>query len=207
MNLDGDMKQKKADSDERLYKFYKKLDRSLFINNEYKTFAGMDSALPIGYGQTISQPSLVYNMTRSLEVDNSHSVLEIGTGSGYQTALLAEFAGIVYTVDRIAELSLSAQKTLASLGMNNIKFRIGDGSFGWPEYAPFDRIMVTAAAAELPAPLAEQLKPGGRMIIPVGIPGLQTLTLFTKGRDGVIKREPLSEVVFVELKGRYGFKA
>jgi protein-L-isoaspartate(D-aspartate) O-methyltransferase len=205
MNSNDDIKLDKANKDATLYLFYKNLDRSLFINNEYKMLAGKDRALPIGYDQTISQPSLVYEMTRSLDVDINHTVLEIGTGSGYQTALLAEFAGMVYTVERIEELSLSARKTLDRLGMKNIRFKIDDGSIGWPEYAPYDRIMVTAAASDLPLHLVEQLKPTGRMIIPIGIPGYQILTLITKDQDGIIERKPLSEVTFVELKGQYGF--
>ena len=207
MNSNDDIKLEKAKKDAILYLFYKNLDRSLFINNEYKMFAGKDRALPIGYDQTISQPSLVYEMTRSLDVDINHTVLEIGTGSGYQTALLAEFAGMVYTVERIRELSLSARKALTGLGMKNIRFKIDDGSIGWPEYAPYDRIMVTAAASDLPMPLVEQLKPNGRMLIPIGIPGFQILTLITKDQDSTFERKPLSEVTFVELKGQYGFKS
>lgn len=195
----------KANRDAILYQFYKELDRSLFINNKYKAYAGIDRPLPIGHQQTISQPSLVFEMTRRLDVDINHKVLEIGTGSGYQTALLAQFAGTVYTVERIPELSQGARKALARLGMKNISFKIGDGSEGWQEYAPFDRIMVTAAAADLPPPLAEQLIAGGRMIIPIGRPGCQALTLVTKDRDGIIDRKPLSEVAFVEFKGQYGW--
>jgi protein-L-isoaspartate(D-aspartate) O-methyltransferase len=196
---------KKANKDEALFLSFKNLDRSLFIHNEYKMHAGINRPLPIGYDQTISQPSLVYEMTRSLDVDINHTVLEIGTGSGYQTALIAKFAKMVYTVERISELSLSAQKTLAGLGIKNIKFLIGDGSLGWPEYAPYDRIMITAAAADLPMLLVDQLKPNGRMLVPVGMPGYQVLTLVTKDQDGVIDQEALSEVAFVEFKGQYGW--
>lgn len=206
MNFNDDLKLEKEKKDALLYLFYKNLDRSLFIHNEYKTHASINRPLPIGHDQTISQPSLVYEMTRQLDVDINHTVLEIGTGSGYQTALLAEFAEMVYTVELIPELSLSAQKTLAGLGMKNIKFRVGDGSIGWPEHAPYDRIMVTAAASDLPMHLVEQLKPNGRMIIPIGRPGYQILTLITKDQDGAYKREQLSEVAFVEFKGEYGWR-
>lgn len=189
----------------RLYDFYINLDRSFFIDGEYKHFAHCDSALPIGHEQTISQPTLVYRMTEELKLSNKLTVLEIGTGSGYQTVFLAEFAGFVYTVERIEELSLKAQARIEKLGYKNVKFKIGDGSEGWEEYAPYDRIIVTAASAKVPEPLIEQLKPLGRMIIPVGRRGLQDLLLIKKKRDGSIEKESLGEVVFVELRGRYGW--
>ena len=185
--------------------FFNKLDRSLFIDNEYKDMAGLDRPLPIGFGQTISQPSLVLEMTLQLEVDNSCRVLEIGTGSGYQTAFLAEFAGTVYTVERIAALSKSAKKKLDAQGYGNIHYRIGDGSEGWEENKPYDRVIATAAAGTVPDKLLEQLKPGGTAIVPVGSRGCQDLLKIRKEADGVVKTAVLSKVTFVEMKGQYGW--
>lgn len=144
-------------------------------------------------------------MTCALEPQPGDLILEIGTGSGYQTALLAKFAGEVFTVERIAELAVRAQARLDQLGFTNIQYRLGDGSLGWAEHAPYDKIMVTAAAAAIPQELTDQLKPGGRMIIPVGSPGLQDLLLVTRNEGGRVISRTLERVVFVELKGRYGW--
>ena len=190
---------------EALWSYFHQLDRSFFLEDEYKPLAGVNGALPIGYGQTISQPSLVVDMTRILDVGPECSVLEIGTGSGYQTALLARFARIVCTVERIPELSVAAQARLDQLGFANILFKIGDGSFGWAEHAPYDRIMVTAAAAKVPDELCTQLKPGGRMVIPVGPPAWQELYLVTKDQQGKMHMQPIEDVRFVELRGKYGW--
>ncbi|MCX7747599.1 MAG: protein-L-isoaspartate(D-aspartate) O-methyltransferase [Clostridia bacterium] len=190
-----------------LYHFFKNLDRSQFIDNDYKKYADYDEALPIGFEQTISQPSLVYGMTQKLDLGKDLKVLEIGTGSGYQTAFLAEFAGQVYTVEKIDELSLKAQERLHKLGYNNIHFKVGNGSEGWKENAPYDRIMVTAAAGKIPDPLVEQLKPGGKMIVPVGEKGRQELLAIQKDDQGRVNKKSLGEVVFVELKGEYGWKS
>lgn len=189
-----------------LYDFFQSLDRSLFMNNEYKEYADYDSPFPIGFEQTISQPTLVYNMTNWLELHKEAKVLEIGTGSGYQTAFLAEFGGRVYTVERIAELSQKAMKRLGSLGYKNIEFKVGDGSEGWREFAPYDRIMVTAAAGQVPQPLVEQLKPGGIMVIPAGRKRMQELLLIRKDEEGKVTEESLGPVTFVELKGEFGWK-
>lgn len=189
----------------KLYEFFQKLDRSIFIDGEYKVYADCDTALPIGYGQTISQPTLVYMMTAQLALSKEHKVLEIGTGSGYQTAFLAEFAGEVYTVELIEELSKSAQERLKKLGYDNIKFKIGDGSAGWIEFAPYDRIIVTAAAGRIPDKLLGQLDKGGRMIVPVGQRGMQQLLLLCKDENGTVRKEHIEDVVFVEFKGEYGW--
>lgn len=189
-----------------LYDFFNKLDRSVFIDNEYKEYAHCDNALPIGYKQTISQPTLVYEMTQRLKLEKGLKVLEIGTGSGYQTAFLAEFGGTIYTVERIEELSQNAQKRLEKLGYKNIKFKVGNGSEGWKEFAPFDRIIVTAAAGKVPQPLVEQLKHGGIMIIPTGEKGSQELLLISKDANGNIQSKSLGAVTFVELKGEYGWR-
>lgn len=191
---------------EELLKFFKGLDRAYFIpEGPSKALAGLDHALPIGYGQTISQPSLVVEMTWHLAPEPDSKVLEIGTGSGYQTAFLAAFAREVYTIERIEALGAPARKRLEAMGYDNIHYRIGDGSGGWPEAAPFDRIMVTAAAGRIPEELVEQLAAGGRMILPVGSPGDQSLVLIQKDELGVVSRREITKVVFVELVGKYGF--
>jgi protein-L-isoaspartate(D-aspartate) O-methyltransferase len=188
-----------------LYAYYEQLDRSLFLDEDYKALASVDGPLPIGYGQTISQPSLVVEMTRLLDPDENCSVLEIGTGSGYQTALLARFSHHVYTVEIIPELSDQARSRLDQLGFTNITYRISDGSAGWLDHAPYDRIMVTAAAGKIPDELVGQLTPGGRMIIPVGPPSWQELLLITKGTDGEVQAARIESVRFVELRGKYGW--
>ncbi len=185
--------------------FYEKLDRGYFIDNEYKDLAGLDQPLPIGYEQTISQPSLVLEMTEFLEIQKDSKVLEIGTGSGYQTALLAEFSECVYTIERIEKLSQSAKKKLDRLGYKNIYYKIGDGSLGWIEHSPYDRIICTAAAQNIPAELVGQLACGGRMLIPVGPTEFQELMLIKKDGQGKVFAEPLLMVRFVEMKGKYGW--
>lgn len=185
--------------------FAKKLDRSFFIDNEFKKYAGFDKALPIGHGQTISQPSLVWKMTSLLDLGKNSKVLEIGTGSGYQTALLAKFSGSVFTVERIEEFSVKAKKRLEKLGLINVQYKVGDGSEGWAENAPYDRIMVTAAARKVPSELIDQLKVGGKMLIPVGPKHIQKLQLITKDQKGKVDVESQDMVSFVELKGKYGW--
>lgn len=189
-------------NEERITKFYEELDRSYFIE-EYKEHAHLDRPLPIGHGQTISQPSLVLEMTILLDVKDKHRVLEIGTGSGYQTALLSKAAGKVYTVERIQEHHESAQKRLGEAGYANIEYKLGDGSQGWAEHAPYDRIMVTAAARTLPQALVDQLAPEGKMIIPVGDEFMQELLLVQKTKDGELTKELLNYVRFVDLIGDY----
>lgn len=185
--------------DEKLLQFFSSLDRSRFVDEPYKALSSLDHPLPIGYGQTISQPSLVAYMTEQLELDKTHTVLEIGTGSGYQSAFLAEFSGEVYTVERIGELSKKAEERLSSLGYRNIHYRVADGNLGWPEHAPFDRIMVTAAPKDIPKSLLDQLAPEGIMIIPVGPQGWQELLNVTKDRHGSVSERKLLDVAFVEL--------
>ncbi|UCC50028.1 MAG: protein-L-isoaspartate(D-aspartate) O-methyltransferase [Gemmatimonadota bacterium] len=151
------------------------VERHLFVPADHRHLAYEDSALPIGSGQSISQPYMVAAMTEALELRPENRVLEVGTGSGYQTAVLAELVSQVYTIERLPELSIQAQALLKSLGYKNIEFRIGDGSKGWPEVAPFDAILVTAAAAQVPQPLLDQLAEGGCFVIPVGGPPDQDL--------------------------------
>ncbi len=184
---------------------FRKLDRALFLDSEYKEYAALDRPLPIGMGQTISQPSLVLEMTALLQPDESCRVLEIGTGSGYQTALLALAAGEVYTVERIPELSVKAQNRLNSIGLMNVHFHVGDGSEGWLEFAPYDRVIVTAGAGIMPETLIGQLKPGGIAVAPVGPKGVQQLLRITKDEDANVNTESMGAVTFVELMGRYGW--
>ncbi|MBN1892677.1 MAG: protein-L-isoaspartate(D-aspartate) O-methyltransferase [Clostridiales bacterium] len=191
---------------QELVEFYRSLDRSRFLSNAMKPFARVDGPLPIGHDQTISQPALVLEMTDLLELTSRCRVLEIGTGSGYQTAFLAQFSREVYTVERIPELAEMAQTRLLQLGYRNIFYRIGDGSAGWPEHAPFDRIIVTAAAGKTPGDLIRQLARNGIMIVPVGPPGLQRLTRITRDKNGTLRYDDLLGVAFVELKGKYGWR-
>jgi len=191
--------------DQEIIDFAGSLDRAFFIDNENKVLAGINEPLPIGYGQTISQPSLVVEMTQLLAPGKDRTVLEIGTGSGYQTAILAQFSKHVYTVERIPELGQSARTKLDALGYTNISYRIGDGSYGWSEHAPYDRIIVTAAAGEMPEELLDQLKEKGVMLIPVGPRGLQQLMYVKKNPDGEIRIQSVEYVRFVELKGKYGW--
>jgi protein-L-isoaspartate(D-aspartate) O-methyltransferase len=190
---------------QELETFFRSLDRSFFIEDDMKKYADLDEPLPIGFGQTISQPSLVLEMTRLLAPEKDSKVLEIGTGSGFQTAILAKMSGQVFTVERIMELMEKAKKRLEALNFTNIHYKVGDGSVGWEEHAPYDRIMVTAAANVLPDDLMDQLANGGRMVIPVGPPHLQELQLITKTDDGDMDVETMGMVRFVELKGQYGW--
>lgn len=194
-------------NDQEIIDFAGKLDRSFFIDNENKVLAGINEPLPIGCGQTISQPSLVVEMSQLLTPGKDRTVLEIGTGSGYQTAILAHFSKHVYTVERIPELGQSARTKLEALGYNNISYRIGDGSDGWSEHAPYDRIIVTAAAERMPQELLDQLKQNGIMVIPIGPRGLQQLMFVKKSPDGEIRTQSVEYVRFVEMKGKYGWSS
>jgi len=185
--------------DQRVLDAIAVVPRETFVPAEYRHWAHLDEPLPIGAGQTISQPYIVALMTQALEVDPADRVLEIGTGSGYQTAILAELAGEVYSVERIAWLARLAQERLNALGYRNVHVRVGDGHLGWPEHAPYDRIMVTAAAAFIPSALIDQLAEGGRMVIPVGrAQGVQNLYLVQK-MDGRTSERNLGAVRFVPL--------
>lgn len=196
---------KQEEYNEKIIEYFNQLDRAFFIDNEYSKLAHYDRPLPIGYEQTISQPSLVLEMTLQLELNKKHKVLEIGTGSGYQTALLAQFSDEVFTIERIAELSQTAFHKLTTMGFRNIRFKIGDGSEGWKEFSPFDRIIITAAASRIPAELTNQLDLNGKMIVPVGEKDRQKLIVIQKDNNGRVKKESLGIVKFVEFKGKYGW--
>jgi len=183
--------------DARVLEAMKKVPRHMFVSREMIPYAYSDEPLPIGRGQTISQPYIVAYMTETLQLTGKERVLEVGTGSGYQAAILAEIAKEVYTIDILEELSLKAQRILSQLGYKNIYFKIGDGTLGWPEYAPYDGIIVTAAPSKVPEALQKQLGISGRMIIPVGST-FQELVLITRGKKK-FKKKKLLPVRFVPL--------
>jgi protein-L-isoaspartate(D-aspartate) O-methyltransferase len=178
--------------DPRVLAAMREVPRHRFVPPALLSRAYDDSPLPIGYGQTISQPFIVAYMTEALQIERSHRVLEIGTGSGYQAAVLGELAEVVYTIEIVPELARSAAETLKALGYTNVGVRAGDGYAGWPEHAPFDRIMLTAAPEQIPQPLIQQLAPRGRLIAPVGGQGAtQWLTILDKTTQGVTQRRTL----------------
>lgn len=183
--------------DPRVLAAMHRVPRHLFVPQELRHRAYDDEPLPIGEGQTISQPYIVAYMTEALALKGQERVLEVGTGSGYQTAVLAELALEIYTVELLDGLSARARSLLDSLGYANILFKVGDGALGWAEFSPYDAIIVTAAAAAVPAGLEDQLGKGGRMIIPVGT-GFQELVLLRRGRRG-FRRTGLLSVRFVPL--------
>ncbi len=175
--------------------------REAFVPTDLRAFAYDNRPLPIGDGQTISQPYVVALMTDLLDPAADHVVLEIGTGSGYQAAVLSRLVRRVYTVEAIAPLSELAAAHLQRLGYDNIEMRVADGYQGWPEHAPYDGIIVTAAAPHVPAPLLEQLRPGGRMVIPVNAGWAQDLVVVTKDAAGKVTQESVLPVAFVPLTG------
>jgi len=179
--------------------------REKFVSSEYIEAAYNDGPLSIGSGQTISQPYMVAMMTEALMLSNNDKVLEIGTGSGYQAAVLHEIAAHVFSVERIRSLAEHAGNVLASLGYTDIAIKVGDGTLGWPEESPFDAIIVTSGSPEVPEPLLRQLKDGGRMIIPVGSMSHQRLIRLTRTESNFNKEELLS-CVFVPLIGEHGWR-
>jgi len=183
----------------------RKVERHKFVSKEYMSAAYDDHPLPIGEGQTISQPYIVALMTEVLDPDGTKKVLEIGTGSGYQAAVLAELVQDVYTIEIIDVLGKRAEKTLSDLGYKNVKVKTGDGYKGWKEHGPYDAIIVTCASSHIPQPLKDQLAEGGRMVIPVGERYHQELILLTKEK-GMIKQKEIIPVVFVPMFGENGKK-
>ena len=186
--------------DERVITAMLKVERHRFVPEKYRHYAYSDSPVPIGHGQTISQPYIVALMTEILNLGSSDRVLEIGTGSGYQAAVLAEIVAEVYTIEIVEPLGRIAEQRLKELGYDNVKVMVGDGYLGWPEHAPFDRVIVTCAPTEIPPPLVEQLKEGGIMVIPVGGVGFQYLYKVRKYL-GTAQTEKVIPVSFVPLTG------
>jgi protein-L-isoaspartate(D-aspartate) O-methyltransferase len=196
---------KRGITDQRVIAAMLEIPRHIFVEEAMAAQAYSDGSLPIGEKQTISQPYIVARMTQMLELTGREKVLELGTGSGYQAAVLATLADRVCTVERIRPLALKARKALDSLGLLNVNLKIGDGTDGWEEEAPFDAILVTAGAPYVPECLIDQLAPGGRLVIPVGDRIDQQLVLVTKGRDGRIEKRESDGCRFVRLIGKNGW--
>ena len=197
--------EKRGIRDRRVLAALQTIPRHRFVPEHVRTQAYGDHALPIGASQTISQPYIVARMSELLTVKAEHSVLEIGTGSGYQTAVLARLARRVYSLERLADLARQAIQRIRELGYDNVKIQTFDGTVGWSDVAPFDRIMVTAGSPKVPAPLVEQLRVGGRLLIPEGDRSEQVLVVYRKLRRGV-RRTVNEPVTFVPLIGRYGWE-
>jgi protein-L-isoaspartate(D-aspartate) O-methyltransferase len=191
--------------DERILQAMVKVPRHQFVAPSYESHAYDDQPVPIGQGQTVSQPYIVAAMLESLSLTSSDKVLEIGTGSGYQTALLAELVAQVFSIERHASLAQAATDVLGRLAYGNVHVRLGDGSVGWPEEAPFEAIIVSAAVPQVPPSLIAQLKEGGRLIAPVGTPDVQELQLIRKVAGELLVR-PLDGCRFVPLLGKEGFR-
>ena len=187
--------------DDRVLRAMAKVPREEFVPVEVKPYAYLNRPLPIGFDKTISQPLIVAVMTDLLELQPDDVVLEVGTGLGYQTAVLAELAGKVYSVEIIEELAQGAVQRLKEQGYANIAVREGNGYFGWPEHAPFDKVIVTAAADLIPPPLINQLKSGGKMVIPVGLPDAQQLLIAGKDMNGRVGTKQIMQVLFSLLEG------
>jgi len=196
---------KRGITDQRVIGAMLEIPRHIFVEEAMAAQAYSDSSLPIGEKQTISQPYIVARMTQMLELTGREKVLELGTGSGYQAAVLATLADRVYTVERIRPLALKARRALDSLGLLNVNLRIGDGTDGWEEEAPFDAILVTAGAPYVPECLIDQLAPGGRLVIPVGDRSDQRLVLVRKGSDGSVEKRESDGCRFVRLIGKNGW--
>ena len=192
--------------DPRVIAAMSKVPRHLFVDEALRAHAYLDKALPIGERQTISQPFMVALMTESMELRGRERVLEIGAGSGYQTAVLAEVAETVFSIERIAPFARLARERIEKLGYYNVLVQLGDGTIGWNEHAPFDAIIVTAASPRIPRPLVDQLAVGGRLLIPVGDENAQTLLRLRRLEDGTIEREDLGDCRFVKLVGRHGWE-
>ena len=196
---------KKGITDDRVLEAFNRVPRHLFVDGAMYAQAYDDNALPIGFGQTISQPYIVALMTELLDLEKDEKILEIGTGSGFQTALLAQFSRRVYTIERQRELGEIARKRLREMGYANVVFKVGDGSLGWQQHAPFNKIIVTAGAPVLPSTLVDQLYIGGRMVIPTGERHHQDLMVYTKNEQGY-EQHCAAQVVFVPLIGQQGWK-
>ena len=193
-------------TDERVLAAMRRVPRHLFVEEPLRDRAHGDHPLPIGEEQTISQPYIVGLMSQLLELRGPEKILEVGTGSGYQTAVLAELARRVCTIERLPRLAERARALLEQLGCDNVWVRVGSGTLGWPDEAPFDRILVTAGGPSIPPPLFQQLGEGGRMVVPVGDVANQTLTVVEKVR-GEMKTQLCGDCKFVKLVGKYAWEA
>ena len=191
--------------DQRVLDAFYKVERHKFVPEISQSSAYADHPLPIGDNQTISQPYIVALMTECLQLAGEEKVLEVGAGSGYQAAILAELAGEVYSIERFGTLASKAEDLLASLKLTNVHIKVGDGTLGWPEGAPFERIIITAASPMVPQPLLEQLKDGGKLLLPLGETYSQVLTLIEKKKDK-FEYTDICPCVFVPLVGKYGWK-
>ncbi len=192
-------------NDPLVLQVFSEVERYRFVPEEFRASSYADYPINIGEGQTISQPFIVAIMTQALELNPQDKVLEIGAGSGYQTAILAELAKEIYSVERIESLAKNAEALLSELGYKNIKIKIGDGTLGWEEKAPFDKIIITAASPRIPLPLAQQLAENGKLILPLGDSFSQVLTLVEKKADQLLRQE-ICSCIFVPLVGKYGWK-
>jgi protein-L-isoaspartate(D-aspartate) O-methyltransferase len=200
----GEQLARRGIADERVLAAMRRVPRHRFVEEAFRERAYGDHALPIGQEQTISQPYIVALMTALLELTGREKVLEIGTGSGYQTAVLAELSRRVCSIERIPALAARARALLEALGYANVWVRVGNGTLGWPEEAPFDRILVTAGGPRVPPPLFEQLAEGGRMVVPLGDQTAQTLTL-VESVGGQMRTRPCGDCHFVPLVGKYAW--
>jgi protein-L-isoaspartate(D-aspartate) O-methyltransferase len=196
----------KGITDERVLDAFRKVPRHLFVDEALFEQAYDDNALPIGMAQTISQPYIVACMTQMLELRENEKILEIGTGSGFQTAILANFSKRVYTIERVRDLGEKALIRLRNMGYANVVFKIGDGTRGWQQHSPFDKIIVAAAAPYIPEELIKQLAPKGILIIPVGEKGVQQLEVYRKREDNSIIKESVLGVIFVPLIRETGWE-
>jgi protein-L-isoaspartate(D-aspartate) O-methyltransferase len=214
--LDGEMRgsrrrlvetlREKGITDLAVLRAFEQTPRHLFVPTGVRHRAYEDSALPIGNGQTISQPSIHARYLEILRLTGHEKVLEVGTGSGYQTVLLAHLAAQVFSIERIAPLLQSARENVARAGVRNVSLLMGDGTLGWREYAPYDAILVSAGSPTIPQPLVDQLAEGGRMLIPIGGQDIQTLAVLTR-KQGAIAREDVLPVRFVPLLGQHGWQS
>jgi len=192
-------------SDRRVLAALALVPRHLFVDEALRDRAYDDHSLPIGHGQTISHPSTVALMTEALELTGGERILEVGTGSGYQTAVLAHLCGNVYTVERLSPLAARARRILDDLGLYNVALQIGDGTIGWNAEAPYDAIIVTAATPQPPRALLGQLRAGGRLVVPLGDEESQTLVRYSVDSAGLVEEEVIGDCRFVKLLGKYGF--
>lgn len=183
---------------------FDQVPRHVFVPERFQARAYADEALPLGHGQTISKPSTHAQYLLALELKGNERVLEVGTGSGYQTALLATLVEQVFSIERIPQLAAAARTRIEGLGFTNVAIRAGDGTYGWRSYAPFDAILVTAGVGEIPRPLLNQVGPRGRMLIPIGDSSSQALHRLTKSTDGEFEDEVIGQVKFVPLRGQGG---